>query len=165
VSTLHISLIVLIAFLWLVGGGKQAWARDWIIPAIVAITMLFHHQLWWICLLTFGSCQIIRMGYGAYDPEHDNKPSFLAAITHDRTGIEERAIYGFICGMIAPICIVAWGLTHGQPIVLLKMLGYAFSFASLCAFAAWLDKEVFAWERLPIDPVIGAGFATVLLWF
>ena len=43
-----------------------------------------------------GLTNIIRMGYGSYDPEHDDKPSWLASITHDREGWIIRGIYGFI---------------------------------------------------------------------
>lgn len=53
-----------------------------------------------VSLATIASLNIIRIGYGNYDPEHDNKPSFLARITHDRGSWCIRAIAGVLYVLI-----------------------------------------------------------------
>jgi hypothetical protein len=50
-----------------------------------------------------GPANIIRLGYGNYDPEHDDKPSWLASITHDREGCWIRLIYGLITAFLIGI--------------------------------------------------------------
>lgn len=97
------------AGLWYLGGGEppkwaRAWMRDILIPILAGGTLaLKYHHTWQeflMCFLTVGTFQIIRLGYGAYDPEHDDKPSFLAKITHDRLGAINRAIYGALVGFV-----------------------------------------------------------------
>lgn len=106
-------LIVLCSILWFLGGwGKESgnpvpW-KGWrvvLIPVILGISIvLFMHGAWFMRLVTglatIASMNIIRIGYGNYDPEHDNKPSFLAKITHDRGGWWIRAIAGALYVLI-----------------------------------------------------------------
>jgi hypothetical protein len=70
-----------------------------LIPIILGAAIgLFVKDHWYVRIITglasIASLNIIRIGYGNYDPEHDNKPSFLARITHDRGGWWIRAIAG-----------------------------------------------------------------------
>lgn len=101
---LSIFLIVVFAVLWRLGGWEKGKAefRDVGIPVI----MFFYY--WFTCnlligILAGGAANSIRMGYGAYDPEHDDKPSWLASITHDREGWKIRGIYGFITSFMMGI--------------------------------------------------------------
>lgn len=95
---MNILLIAVVSALWRLGGWSRAkWSgyRDVLIPVIMLIyywvTMNFL-----IGFLTAGATNTIRIGYGAYDPEHDDKPSWLAKITKDREGWKIRGIYGAI---------------------------------------------------------------------
>lgn len=59
--------------LWYQGGGKRAWMRDWLIPGLLGAYIAITHPL--TGFLTFGSCQIIRLGYGV--PDATDKGSFI----------------------------------------------------------------------------------------
>lgn len=110
---IKIILIVSCGVLWRLGGwGKESgnpvpW-KGWrvvLIPIILGIGVAWFmkgHLLMRaiIGLATIASMNIIRIGYGNYDPEHDNKPSFLAKITHDRGGWWIRAIAGAVYVLI-----------------------------------------------------------------
>lgn len=110
---IKIILIVLCGILWRLGGwGKESgnpvpW-KGWrvvLIPVVLGIsTALFMKGLWYMRIITglaeIVSMNIIRIGYGNYDPEHDNKPSFLAKVTHDRGGWWIRAIAGALYVLI-----------------------------------------------------------------
>lgn len=110
---IKIILIILCGVFWRLGGwGKESgnpipW-KGWrviLIPIILGLGVA-----WFIKgnllmrvivgLTTIASMNIIRIGYGNYDPEHDNKPSFLAKITHDRNGWWIRAIVGALYVLI-----------------------------------------------------------------
>lgn len=104
---IKIILIILCGVLWRLGGwGKESgnllpW-KGWrvvLIPVILGSAIgLFIEDYWYVRVITglasIASLNIIRMGYGNYDPEHDPKPSFLAKITKDRNGWWIRAIAG-----------------------------------------------------------------------
>jgi len=93
-----ILLIIICAGLWRLGGWEKAkWSgyRDMLVPIIIGGYYFFTLK-WWVGLLTIGTFQIIRLGYGSYDPEHDDKPSLLAKITKDREGHIVRGLYGLI---------------------------------------------------------------------
>jgi hypothetical protein len=91
-------LIIAIGIFWRLGGwDKAGWTgyRDVLVPVILGVwygVVL----VWWMGLIVFALANLIRMGYGAYDPEHDDEPSNLAMLTKDREGSLIRAIYGFI---------------------------------------------------------------------
>lgn len=116
---LQISLILLCAILWRLGGWDKAkWAgfRDVLIPVINFFYFGFTTN-WLIGFLTAGATNSIRMGYGAYDPEHDDKPSWLAKITRDREGSIIRGIYGAVTaiaiGLFPAIHSHNWGFYAG----------------------------------------------------
>ena len=110
---IKIVLIVSCGVLWRLGGwGKESgnpvpW-KGWrvvLIPIILGAAIgLFIKDHWYARLITglasAASLNIIRIGYGNYDPEHDDKPSFLAKITHDRNGWWIRAIAGALYVLI-----------------------------------------------------------------
>jgi uncharacterized membrane protein YfcA len=110
---IKIILIVLCGILWRLGGwGKESgnpvpW-KGWrvvLIPIILGAAIgLFINDHWYVRIITAlasaASLNIIRIGYGNYDPEHDNEPSFLARITHDRSGWWIRAIAGALYGLV-----------------------------------------------------------------
>lgn len=110
---IKIILIVLCGFLWCLGGwGKESgnplpW-KGWrvvLIPIILGAAIgLFIKGHWYMRVITglasAASLNIIRIGYGNYDSEHDDKPSFLARITHDRGGWWIRAIAGALYVLI-----------------------------------------------------------------
>ena len=127
IHIISLLLIPLQSFLWRVGGaGKEeikwsaAWYRDVLIPVINCIFFTLTAGIL-TGFLTGGATNIIRMGYGAYDPEHDDKPSFLAKITHDREGWKIRAIYGFLTsiliGLFPAIHFGAW-IGYGAFVIL-----------------------------------------------
>lgn len=112
-------LIFVTSALWRIGGaGKEeikfaaAWYRDLLIPIINFLYYLLTANLL-TAILTGGATNSIRIGYGAYDPEHDSKPSWLAKITKDRKGWKIRMIYGLITslaiGLFPSIHYHAWG--------------------------------------------------------
>lgn len=99
---IQLAFITLCAVLWRLGGWDKAkWSgyRDVLIP--VALGLWYALTLrWWMFFAVGGPANIIRMGYGSYDPEHDDKPSWLASITHDREGCWIRAIYGALTSIM-----------------------------------------------------------------
>ena len=101
----RIFLIAGCAFLWRLGGWDKAkWSgyRDILIP--VALGLWYAITLrWWMFFVVGGLSNIIRLGYGNYDPENDDKPSWLASITHDREGCWIRLIYGLITSFLIGI--------------------------------------------------------------
>lgn len=98
--------VAVIAALWRAGGGglfkingdfKMKWSgfRDVLVPVLLSLWYTFTGN-WILGTLVGGFANTIRIGYGAYDPEHDDKPSWLAKITKDREGWKIRMIYGAI---------------------------------------------------------------------
>jgi len=86
--------------LWLAGGQFKGRIRDIGCPITLALVIALKTQIWWHFLVMGAYWQVIRLGYGNYDPENDPKPSFLAKITHDRNGWWIRAIYGFLVALV-----------------------------------------------------------------
>ncbi len=101
---------IISAVLWRMGGWSKArWSgyRDVLIPILFGVYHIFACS-WWIGLLTCAGTNTIRIGYGAYDPENDDKPSFLAKITKDREGWKIRGIYGLITAFFIGIFPAAY---------------------------------------------------------
>jgi hypothetical protein len=153
-----ILLVGLIAWLWYEGGGKNAWARDIIIPILVGVWFCFRSN-WIVGIMTAGACQIIRLGYGAYDPEHDDKPSLLAKLTKDRNGWWIRAISGAIHGIFGPLFIVAQEIfiKHNPGAIAWKYP----AFIAVNAFSNFLVCRLRC-NRLVTDLVVGAVFALIV---
>lgn len=111
-------LVIITAILWRVGGaGKEeikfakAWYRDTLIPILNAGYFLLTANVFLAGAVFLGTSSI-RLGYGAYDPEHDSKPSFLAKLTKDRDGWKIRMLYGgitsFAIGIFPAIYYQSW---------------------------------------------------------
>jgi hypothetical protein len=100
--------IVAIIALWVAGGQWRGRIRDIPVPIILGVVLGFLVRNWMVFVAICAAYQTIRIGYGAYDPEHDDKPSFLASITHDRQGYIVRAIWGLLVATIgaAPLLFV-----------------------------------------------------------
>jgi len=162
---IKIILIVLCGILWRLGGwGKESgnplpW-RGWrmvLIPIILGINVgLYIKDYWYIRLAlglaTIASLNIIRIGYGNYDPEHDNKPSFLARITHDRNGWWIRAIAG-------ALYILVGYLPH-------TLYSHRWSIYFICAIISSLVGYCVSRFRLKdiiADPLIGVTLASIIL--
>ena len=102
---LKVGYIILCATAWRLGGWDKAkWSgyRDVLVPVALGLWYGITLRCWMLLVVT-GLANIIRLGYGSYDPEHDDKPSFLAKITRDREGCYIRAIYGFLTSFVIGI--------------------------------------------------------------
>ncbi len=111
--------IAVIVACWVVGGQIKGRIRDIPIPVIIALFAAFK-MAWWMFFIVGATYQMIRLGYGNYDPENDPKPSFLAKITHWREGYKIRALWGLLCGLAAiPVAIY-----HNNFISTVLVVGY-----------------------------------------
>ncbi len=152
--------MAVIVFLWIAGGHKHSWLRDWIIPFIVGFAVYFKHPMGFqigdllLSSLTAGACNIIRLGYGSYDPVNDDKPSFLAGLTKDEGGWWVRGIWGLICGFI---CFAPALYFLGGWWVWAKAILFASQFASVCFLVTRLR-----WSSFWTDLAIGTSFSIIL---
>ena len=104
--------INIIAALWILGGQKKGRIRDIGCPIVLGVGVIhclpygdWLHKII-AGIATIALAQTIRLGYGSYDPENDNKPSFLASITKDRQGFIVRAIWGALVGIVTPLALI-----------------------------------------------------------
>lgn len=159
---LEIKLVALavIAVLWIIGGGKNAWARDWIIPFIVGAMIFISHPFgnflkdFLFSFLTAGACNIIRMGYGGFDPEHDDTPSLIGGILKDRGGWWIRAVWGLVVGIVCfvPAFYFKVGAATG-----FKCGAYALQLATVCFIVTR-----FRWPSFWTDLAIGISFGSII---
>lgn len=108
-----IKLVVLgvICGLWYFGGQRSNRYRDVGAPLVLGFGLIFFLPGDWLHriiagMLTIGLANIIRCGYGAYDPQNDPEPSFLASITKDRQGATVRLLWGLLVGIITPLVLL-----------------------------------------------------------
>jgi hypothetical protein len=153
---IDIVLMVICSGLWLLGGQKHSWIRDLCIPLIIGLYFAIT-QHWLLGLLLFGACNIIRMGYGAYDPEHDDKPSCLANLTHDRNGWWIRAIVGGMYG-ISTMSVMLF-FFH-DPFSILKAVLYTIQNSIQSYLVCRLRLNIVA-----TDLLVGISFGSIVLWF
>lgn len=106
-----IKLITIISciVLWVLGGQIKGRIRDVPVPLILALYFAVTLKTWWLFFVLGVTYQIIRLGYGNYDPVFDDKPSHLASVTHDRDGWWIRAIWGLLVSGIGAFPLVFWG--------------------------------------------------------
>jgi hypothetical protein len=95
--------------LWILGGQIRGRIRDIGFPIVISTSIWFVTRSWLLGLLVAATAQSIRLGYGNWDPEHDDKPSFLARLIHDRKGNVIRMAYGFICSALIGLPLVLAG--------------------------------------------------------
>ena len=127
-------------YLWYLGGGKRAWARDIIIPVLLSFFIAFYTRTWWMFFIGF-PLQSIKIGYGAYDQEHDDKPSFLAKITKDRQGKWIRLIWGIIVSLSIGSSLFFGGFLAGSLYGIYILINALVNF-SVCHFSMnreWTD--------------------------
>lgn len=143
-------IILLCGLFWRLGGwDKAGWSgyRDVLIPLVIGIYASIKTENYILGILLCGSFNIIRIGYGAYDPEHDDKPSWLAKITKDRKGAIIRGIVGVMYGLVG----LSPAFFMGHIIDVQNWLGYCFAIGAL----SYILCEVKAKDFI-IEPVIGA---------
>jgi len=107
------SAFILIVAFWIVGGQGEKWGvsgrfRDVPVPILIGIGCAITLKVWWIFLALSATYQIIRLGYGNYDPENDDKPSHLASLLHDRDGWWIRAVWGLLVASIGASALLMW---------------------------------------------------------
>jgi hypothetical protein len=85
---------------WVLGGQTKGRYRDIPAPILLGLGIWWATKSWLVGLASVITYQIIRLGYGNYDPENDPKPSFLARLTHDRQGWYIRALWGLIVSVV-----------------------------------------------------------------
>jgi hypothetical protein len=151
-----IILTIVCAILWYFGGQEKSWARDVIIPIIIGLYYAITRH-WLLGLLLFGASNIIRMGYGAYDPVNDDKPSFLATLTKDRNGWWIRAIVGAMYGISTMSVMLT---LSPAPYNIGKAVAYTAQ-NSLVSFMVCRFRLNVFWT----DLIVGLSFGSILIWF
>ena len=148
-------IIGLCAWLWYRGGKpKSKFFRKVFIPLTMALTLAIKFKIWWLFLLEGGAFQIGSLGYGNYSPEDDPKPSWLASITHDRSGEYIRALWGLIVsGTVSSILIIFGFLS------LWGCLGYI-----LLNVIVNYSVSKFKLPVKPTDLLVGAALASLVLF-
>lgn len=157
---LKLLFVAVIGVLWRLGGwDKTKWSgfRDVLVPIALGVYIGVYHWNILLAILTAGSYNIIRLGYGAYDPEHDDKPSFLAKITKDRSGVAERAIAGALYGLVGTIPLQVYLAFFVTPKA--SLLAYSASIAAVSALATHFKAK-----DVVIEPLIGAVVASVIFY-
>ena len=147
---IKIPIVLLVAYLWYVGGSRHAYARDLFVPILIGIGIfLSTHQII-VAILSIATANTIRLGYGAYDTVNDDKPSLLAKITKDRNGWYIRALWAFIVGIstvLPRLCVnFDW-----------KQVLWVVLFSAICFTVVRLRSNV-----LITDIFIGSAFALTI---
>jgi len=158
---IKIIIILICAGLWRLGGWDKAkWSgyRDVMIPVTLFFYYLFTCNIL-IAFLTCGAANSIRMGYGAWDPEHDDKPSWLASITHDREGWKIRMIYGAITSFAIGLFPMLYSIIVDHHLIsLLVFAGYVIGNTGLeFLLTKYKAKDIVH------EPLVGAGRAVIVL--
>lgn len=162
---IKIILILICGVFWRLGGwGKESgnpvpWKgwRTVLIPVILGAAIGFFIKDHWymrviVGLVSTASFNIVRIGYGNYDPEHDLKLSFLARITHDRNGWWIRAIAGALYVLIGYLPYMIYS----------ERWVFYFVWAAVSAGAGFCVSR-FRLKAKIADPVIGSTVAEILL--
>ncbi len=157
-------LLIIISILWRLGGwDKSKWSgyRDILVPIILGVYIGIEYH-WLVGFFTIGAFQIIRLGYGAYDPEHDDKPSLLASITHDREGWINRGLVGLIYSMVGliPLCIYWYSHDLITSHFIIKLCKYS----TINLFIGGVLSKLKTRDVI-IEPAIGAGIGLLIFLF
>lgn len=106
-----IKLIILgiICFFWYLGGQKSGRLRDVACPLILGFSLIFFLPGDWLHriiagILTVGTAQLIRLGYGSY--AEGEKNSLLGNLTKDKQGAIVRLLWGLLVGIITPLALL-----------------------------------------------------------
>jgi len=108
---------------YVAGGQLKGWIRDVGCPILLGLAVALQSHNWWLPLLIVGTANAIRLGYGAYDPEHDDKPSWLALLTKDRQGSFIRCLWGQIVALAIGIPLMIAGALN--PALMFLYIGIA----------------------------------------
>lgn len=158
-------LLIIIVVLWILGGWEKAhWSgfRDILIPIIlgtVTIWLLKADIVYKLIIgiLTIGTANIIRLGYGNFEPQ-DQKQSLLADIwasfgVKDTQGALIRASWGLIVGLALPLITVVythnwlgWGLYIG----INTLIGFLVSKLRLPVLLCDIIVAIGVWTYIPI---------------
>lgn len=155
--------MILCGIAWRLGGmNKTAYCRDVIIPIILGafIGYELNGVLWQkivIGILTIGSFNIVRIGYGAYDPEHDDKPSFLGGLLKDRKGYLTRSLAGLLYGIIGLLPLLVFNIIGHHYIFIVKYLGYSLFVAGISYLLSSLKAK-----DIIIEPLIGVAVTSII---
>lgn len=157
---INIFFVLIIAAFWRLGGtNKKGWMRDILVPIILGLWAGLETYNLVIAISTIGTYQIIRIGYGSYDPINDDKPSFLGCILHDTEGWKARGVAGLLYGLVG-----AFPLAFNKCLVVgfSGLLGY-FTYAfSICVISGILSyNKAKDWV---IEPVIGALVGSIVFF-
>jgi len=126
---------------------------------VIACPLILGIGVGWVCrdfiagVLVAGAYNVIRCGYGAWDPQNDPKPSLLALLTHDRGGWWIRAIWGLLVALVGAFCLVA-----GKHLALPLYIAYAAG----CAIVGFAGARL----RFPVylmDACVALSIASIIL--
>jgi len=107
---------------WVIGGQKGGRIRDVACPILLGLGVYLALKEYWLIsriiygILTCGSANAIRAGYGNWEPGEKNclLANILAFFGYkDRQGAVIRALWGFLIGVLAPLPLV---LGHFLPL-------------------------------------------------
>lgn len=101
---IKIAAFMLCIVLWILGGQIKGRIRDVPVPIIIALVCAIALNTWWLFLVVGACMQIIRCGYGNYDPD-DDKLSHLAQLLaffglKDTDGWWIRLAWGLLVGIV-----------------------------------------------------------------
>ncbi len=151
-----IIIVIVCAILGWLGGrdwGHKMFRRAGV-PFLLSLSLALYTKWWFFFPIGIWLGFTIPIGYGAYDPENDDKPSFLASITHDRQGWVVRGLYGLIVALGTSVWLFCFGFVN-----LWALLGYlALNFgvgAILCALRS---------PAIVIEPLVYAGIANLVFF-
>lgn len=156
---INIGLLIILVGLWVWGGQKKGRIRDIGCPVVLGIALIFKLQGDWmhkviIGIVTIAFAQIIRLGYGSYDPENDDKPSFLASIIKDRQGAIIRLAWGLLVGIFTPIALV---YTH-------SIIIPAYTAYIVCNVATNYSISKFRFPVLWADICVAVAFGSLMFY-
>lgn len=146
---LSLILLPIFSILGYLGGQpRMAWCRDFVIPAIVSIVFIIKSPFYYLStnfivgLCLFGSCNIIRFGYGAYDPVNDDKPSLLAKFTKDKDGWVIRTVWALFVSLISLSPYIFASILGYSYSVLIKSLIFCTIFSLVCFLVVRMRRNI-----------------------
>lgn len=150
---LKLLIIALCCWLWYKGGDKDGKIRDIPIPIILAVFTALYLKTWWLALSVSATAQIIRLGYGAYDPVSDPEPSFLGSIIKDRQGKYIRMVWGILVSVLIGSSLFFGGFLTPLNYGLYVLINAGINF-SVCHFNM---------KRFWTDNLVGIGVTSIIL--
>jgi len=146
---------LLTAVLWRIGGWHYRWVRVVLVPILLGIVLGFITKSWLVGFLSIGSYQIIRIGYGNYDPETDPKSCWLAKITKDRSGDIIRMIAGSLYGIIGALFIILF-----KHLSIPFYIFYILLNAGMGYFVSWFTFPI--WDDIFDEGLSGLAVSSII---